>query len=33
MAQEFGGQNNVFGVLPNGFWAKLQYRIYTCVAA
>jgi hypothetical protein len=33
MAQEFGGQTSVFGVLPNGFWAKLRYRIYTCVAA
>ena len=33
MAQEFDGQTNVFGVLPNGFWAKLHYRIYTCVAA
>jgi len=33
MAQEFGGQTSVFGVLPNGFWAKLHYRIYTCVAA
>jgi len=32
MAQEFGGQTSVFGALPNGFWAKLQYRIYTCVA-
>ena len=32
MAQEFGGQTSVFGVLPNGFWAKLHYRIYTCVA-
>jgi len=32
MAQEFGGQANAFGVLPNGFWAKLHYRIYTCVA-
>ena len=33
MTQEFGEQTNVFGVLPNGFWAKLHYRIYTCVAA
>jgi hypothetical protein len=33
MAQEFGGQTSVFGVLPNGFWAKLHYRIYTCIAA
>lgn len=32
MTQEFGGQTNVFRVLPNGFWAKLHYRIYTCVA-
>ena len=32
MEQEFGGQSSVFGVLPNGFWAKLHYRIYTCVA-
>ena len=32
MAQEFGGQTSVFGVLPHGFWAKLHYRIYTCVA-
>lgn len=32
MAKEFGKQTSVFGVLPNGFWAKLHYRIYTCVA-
>ena len=32
MAQEFGVQTSVFGVLPNGFWAKLHYRIYTCIA-
>ena len=32
MAKEFSGQTSVFGVLPNGFWAKLHYRIYTCVA-
>ncbi len=32
MAQDFGGQTSVFGVLTNGFWAKLHYRIYTCVA-
>ena len=32
MAQEFSGRTNVFGVLPNGFWAKLHYYIYTCVA-
>jgi len=32
MEQEFGWQSSVFGVLPNGFWAKLHYRIYTCVA-
>lgn len=32
MAQDFSGQTSVFGMLPNGFWAKLQYRIYTCVA-
>jgi len=32
MAQEFGKQTSVLGVLPNGFWAKLHYRIYTCVA-
>ncbi len=33
MVKEFGEQTKVFGVLPNGFWAKLHYRIYTCVAA
>ncbi len=33
MAQEFGGQQNVFGLVPGGFWAKLHYRICTCVAA
>jgi hypothetical protein len=32
MAKNFSGQTNVFGVLPNGFWAKLHYRIYSCVA-
>jgi SAM-dependent methyltransferase len=32
MAQEFGGQTTVFEALPNGFRAKLHYRIYTCVA-
>ena len=32
MTQEFGGQTNVFGVLAHGFWAKLHYYIYTCVA-
>ena len=33
MAQEFGGQQNVFGLVPGGFYAKLHYRMYTCVAA
>ncbi len=32
MAEEFGEQTSVFGVLTEGFWAKLHYRIYTCVA-
>lgn len=33
MAEEFGGQQNVFGLVPGGFYAKLNYHIYTCVAA
>ncbi len=33
MADEFGGRNSAFRLLPTGFQAELRYRIYTCVAA
>lgn len=32
MAQDFGRQTSVLGVLSNGFWAKLHYHIHICAA-